>query len=234
MGVVTGLEQMVRHLHVLGARVIEEALLGIKFGQLDARIDGAGIQIGELLVDGNGFYCEAVLRILVADFLEIYASLVVLTQTGMEVANRVEDSQVLGVLFDHLFVLGNGIGKLALLDMLLSRAEDLCLVETKPKCHIESLKRLNCPMGNGNAGQFSLKYHTKMGYPKLPALHISACPVFTLMVRISDTHANLEDHLLSSYLYCARFLNSLTSSSKKFSLSCGRASCRIPSRVAII
>ncbi len=116
-GIVAGLQELVGDLHILGARVVEEALLSVKLRQFGQAIGGAGIEFGELPVNGNGFDGKAILRILVADFLEVSTGLVILADTGVEVADGVQDREVLGVLFDDLFVFGNGVGKFALLDI---------------------------------------------------------------------------------------------------------------------
>src|SRR5205807_9674448 len=105
--VITRLEELVRHLHVVAAGIVEKALLGIEFGQLDDCVRRHRGQLGQLLVDGNGFYSEAVLGVLVAYPLEVFAGSFVLAHPGIEVSNGIEDRQVLGVLFNDFFVFDN-------------------------------------------------------------------------------------------------------------------------------
>ena len=121
------------------AGIVEKPLLSIKLRQLDKSFRRDGGQAAQFFVDRNGLYSEAILGILIADSLEILAGFFVLADPGVEIANRIEDRQVFGVLFDDLFVFSNGILQLALLDKLLCRAKYLCLVEAKPKRHSKPL-----------------------------------------------------------------------------------------------
>ena len=54
---------------------------------------------------------------------------------AVEVANGVGDGQFLGVGFENLFVLSDGVGQLALLDELLRSTESLLFVEAKTERH---------------------------------------------------------------------------------------------------
>ena len=116
---------------VLLASVGVEALLGIEFGEALDAVVGAGIELGELLVHGDGFDREAIGRITVADFLEILGCLIDKTNTGVEVTDGVEHRQVLGVRLDDLLVLGDRVLQLALLHVTLGVRQYLVLIKTK-------------------------------------------------------------------------------------------------------
>src|SRR5262249_17442956 len=89
----------------------------------------------ELLVHGDGFDRKAILRIGFAYLLEVLGSLFVVADPGAEIADRVQDGQILGVLFDDLFILGDGILQLALVDILLRRCRYLCFVKAETGRH---------------------------------------------------------------------------------------------------
>src|SRR5215813_2855993 len=92
-------------------------------------------QLGDLLVHRNGFNKESRHCVSIPDLLEATDCVGVISDTGVEVADRVQDGKVLRVLLDALVVFGDCGLQLALLDELLRRAEDLRLVEAKPECH---------------------------------------------------------------------------------------------------
>ena len=56
-------------------------------------------------------------------------------KTRVEIADRVVDGQVLGIVLEDLLVLSNGVLQLALLDKLFRGAENLLFVEAKTKRH---------------------------------------------------------------------------------------------------
>jgi len=93
-------------------RIIKETLLTVEFRQLGNVFRVVGPKLGQLLVNGDCLYGEAVLGVLVAYFLEIIGSVVVLAEPGVEVANSVQDRQVLGVFPDNFFILGDSIREL--------------------------------------------------------------------------------------------------------------------------
>ena len=110
---------MIGDLHVLAAGVVEQALLGVQLCQFGNDFCGGRAELGQLLVNGNGFYGKTVLRILVPDSLEVLAGFLILSYPGVEVANSIEDSKIFRIFLDDLFVFGNGVLQLALLDKLL-------------------------------------------------------------------------------------------------------------------
>src|SRR6266567_789164 len=167
------------------ARIIKETLLTIEFRQLGNVFRVVGSKLGQLLVNGDCLYGEAVLGVLVANFLEIVGSVVVLAEPGVEVANSVQDRQVLGVFPDNFFILGDSIRELPLLDKLLRRGHDLCFIETKPECHSKPLnrRRLSSAGRNHKRAQLWLKYHRKTAKPKPQGRIVSVCQLFTLKVR---------------------------------------------------
>ena len=59
-----------------------------------------------------------------------------MAETGVKVANGVGDGEFLGVSFQDLFVLSDGILQLALLDEFLRSAESLLFVEAETERHM--------------------------------------------------------------------------------------------------
>src|SRR5581483_243493 len=57
-----------------------------------------------------------------------------LAKTRVQVADGVRNRQVLGIVLENFFVLGDGILNLALLDVLLRSGENLLLIESE-QCH---------------------------------------------------------------------------------------------------
>ena len=55
--------------------------------------------------------------------------------TRVQVPDRVEHRQVFGVFFEDFLILSDGVLQFSLLNRLLRRGEDLCLVETETKSH---------------------------------------------------------------------------------------------------
>src|ERR1041385_8136222 len=177
---------MVGHLHVMDAGVILESLLAIKFRQLGAVFRVKGADLGQLLVNGNGFNGKAILRVLVANFFEVIRGLVVVSNACVKVPNRVQDGQVLGILLNYLLVFRNRVGQLALLDELLRLREYLYFVETKPECHKKSIDpkgSLSKCRGKRAQVYLGLKYHRKTAKPKPQGAIVSACRLFTLKVQ---------------------------------------------------
>ena len=129
-----GAQKFFRDLQVLRAGIIEKSLLGIELGQSKHALQG-GLQLGELLVHGDGFDGEALGRIGIANALEGFHGLVALAETGVEVADGIGDGEFLGVGFENFFVLSNGVLQLALLDELLRSTESLLFVEAKTERH---------------------------------------------------------------------------------------------------
>jgi hypothetical protein len=143
---------MVSHLHIVDAGVIVETLLAVEFRQLGAVLSVKRPNLGQLLVNRDGFNGKAILRVLVANFLEVLRGLIVVADARVEVPNRIQDREVLGVFFNDLFVFGNRVGQLALLDELLRLREYLYFIETKPECHKKSIvRRAAFPNAVGNA-----------------------------------------------------------------------------------
>src|SRR6267142_4162355 len=130
---------MVGHLHVVDTGVIVEALLAIEFRQFGGVLGVIRPNLGQLLVNCNGFNGKAILRVLISNSLEVICGLVVVAHARTEVPNRIQDRQVLGVFLDDLLVFRNRVGELPLLDKLLRLREDLYFVETKPECHKKSI-----------------------------------------------------------------------------------------------
>ena len=121
-------------LHVLGAGVVEQPLLGVKFRQLEGRLH-ARLQLGDLLVHGDALDREALRGIGVAHHLEARDGLFSVAETGVEIADGVIDGKILGVVLEDLVVLSNGVLQLALLHEFFRCAENPLFVKTKTKRH---------------------------------------------------------------------------------------------------
>ena len=116
--------------------VVVQALLGVELGQLLQALGGVGIQLGDLFVDRDGFYGEAFGGVDVAHPLEEDRRLVVVAHPRVQVADGVQDGQVLGVFLDYLFVFIDGVLQLALLHRLFGCRQNFLLVEPEAKCHM--------------------------------------------------------------------------------------------------
>ena len=151
-----GTQKFFRYLQILRAGIVEKSLLGVEFGQSQHALQGR-LQLGELLVHGDGFDGEALRGVGVAHALERFDGLVALAETGVEIANGVGDSEFLGVSLENFFVLGDGILQLALLDELLRSAENLLFVEAKTKRHkiADSSSRFISPPENISVRRFT-------------------------------------------------------------------------------
>src|ERR1035438_714373 len=130
----TGFQKLIRNLQVLGAGVIEESLLGVKFGQLQHALERR-LELADFLVHGDGLDREALSGIGIAYGLEKLGGLVGLAEARVEVADRVGDGEVLGIGLDDFFVFSNGVLNFALLDILLRSAENLLFVEPETERH---------------------------------------------------------------------------------------------------
>src|SRR6185312_3717496 len=177
---------MVGHLHIVDAGVIVETLLAVEFRQFGAVLSVKRPNLGQLFVNGNGFNGKAILRVLIANFLEVIRGLIVVADARVEVPNRIQDREVLGVFLNDLFVFRNRVGQLALLDELLRLREYLYFVETKPECHKKSINpkgSLSKCRGKRAQVYLGLKYHRKTAKPKRQGAIVSACRLFTLKVQ---------------------------------------------------
>src|SRR5579859_2400330 len=101
---------MIGHLHVVDSGVIVESLLAVEFCQLCGVLCVIRANLGQLFVDGNGFNGKAILCVLVASFFKIIGGLIVIAHARVEVPNRVQDRQVLGVFLNDLLVFRNRVG----------------------------------------------------------------------------------------------------------------------------
>ena len=113
-----GFQEFFGDLQVLGAGVVEQALLGVEFGQFQQALE-RGLELADLLVHRDGLDRESLAGIGIADSLEAFGGFVGFAEAGVEVADGVGDGQVLGIVLEDLLVLGDGVLQLALLDILL-------------------------------------------------------------------------------------------------------------------
>ena len=95
-------------MQILSAGIIEQALLGVEFGQTQHRFRG-DLQLAQLLVHSDGFNGETLRRISLANIFETLDSLLLLTAAGVEIANGVQYGKVFGIGFQNLFVFGDGV-----------------------------------------------------------------------------------------------------------------------------
>ena len=103
---------------VLGAGVIEKALLGVEFRQLQQALE-RGLELADLLVHRDGLDRETLAGIGIAYRLETFGGFVGFAEAGVEIADGVGDGQILGIVLEDLFVLSDGVLQFALLDILL-------------------------------------------------------------------------------------------------------------------
>src|SRR5215472_9463113 len=74
----------------------------------------------------------------IAHILEALGSLVGLADSRIQVAYRVQNGQVFRISFEDLFVFGDGVLQLALLDIFLRSAENLLFIKSEAKRHISA------------------------------------------------------------------------------------------------
>jgi hypothetical protein len=125
------------HLQVLGARVVEESLLGIKLRQLQHALKRR-LELANLLVHGDRLDRETLVGIGIAYSLEALGGFVDLPEAGVEIADGVSDREILGISLENLLVLSDGVLHLALLNVLLRSAENLLFVEPETERHMST------------------------------------------------------------------------------------------------
>ena len=138
-----GTEKLFRHLQILGAGVIEQALLRVEFRQPQHAFQ-RGLDLAQLLVHGDGFDRKALGGVGIAYTLEAIHRLFTFAETSVEVPHGIGNREVLGVCLEDLFVFSDGVLQLALLDKLLRSTEYLLFVEAKPKRHKSADSRQPC------------------------------------------------------------------------------------------
>ncbi len=129
-----GFQEFFCDLQVLGAGIVEEALLSVEFGQLQHALKRR-LELADFFVHGDGFDRETLRGIGIAYGLETFGGFIGIAEAGVKVADGVGDGEVFGVGLDDLFVLNDGILHLALLDVFLRSAEHLLFVEPETERH---------------------------------------------------------------------------------------------------
>ncbi len=129
-----GLQEFFRDLQVLGAGIVEESLLGVEFGQFQHALERR-LELADLLVHGDGLDRETLVGIGIAYSFEAFGSFAGFPEAGVEIADGVGDREILGICFEDLFVLSDGVLHLALLDILLRSAENFLFVEPETERH---------------------------------------------------------------------------------------------------
>ena len=124
-------------MQILSSRIIEQTLLGVKLSQPKHAVQ-RGLELGKLFVHRDGFNGETLGAIGVANAFETVNRLVDLAQTSVEIAHGVRNCEVLGISFEDLFVLSDGVRQFALLDEFFRNTENLLFIETKTKRHMSA------------------------------------------------------------------------------------------------
>ena len=124
-------------MQILSPGIVEQTLLRVKLSQPKHAVQ-RGLKLGELLVHGDGFDSEALGGVGVANAFETVNRLVDLAQASVEVAHGVRNGEVLGISFEDLFVLSDGVRQFALLDEFFRNTENFLLIETKTKRHMSA------------------------------------------------------------------------------------------------
>ncbi len=130
----SGPQEFFGNLQVLGAGIIEQALLGVEFRELQNAFERR-LQLADLLVHRDALDGETLRGIGIANLLEAVGRFVDFPDARVEITHGVQHGQVLGVSLKDLFVLGNGVLELALLDVLLRSAQNFLFVKAETKCH---------------------------------------------------------------------------------------------------
>src|SRR5258705_12818479 len=107
----------------MGTRVGVTALAAEDFGNLHQRVLVIGLELENLLVDGGGLGADAFLVEAVGDLAVLRDRLVDLTGARVEVAERVGEVPVAGLILDQAYVLRDGVGQFALPDQFLGVAK---------------------------------------------------------------------------------------------------------------
>src|SRR5947209_4495149 len=127
--------------HVLMACVNNESLTFIKHGELVCYLRAAGIEAVHLPVHRYGFALKALFAVMFGDAQEALHGFLFVVLARVEVAEHVERREILRIVLNNLAILFYGCGDFPLGKILLSRTQNLCLVES----HWESLKsNLDC------------------------------------------------------------------------------------------
>ena len=124
----------------MGACIVEESLLGVKFGQLQHALERR-LELADLLVHGDSLDRETLVGIGIAYSFETIGGFVGFPEAGVKIADSIGDREVLGVGFKDLFVLSDGVLHLALLDILLRSAESLLFIEPETERHMSTSSR---------------------------------------------------------------------------------------------
>ncbi len=123
--VVVVLEVVVAQHLVLGARLVDQALLVVERGEALVHRQPRRVELDDLLVDRDRFDQEAVFRVLRRDLREQPHRLVDARDAGVEVPQTVQRRNVVGVLLEYLEVLLDGGVDPPLGDVLLGDLDDL-------------------------------------------------------------------------------------------------------------
>jgi hypothetical protein len=119
----------IRDLLIRGERVVGEPEFLVHLGEALRRIEVCGFELENLLVDGDGFEEEALLRVELCD-LEVNVDRVLrLAATRVQVADLQQRAYVTRILCDQLLVLGNRLVELALGEELLRSFENFCAID---------------------------------------------------------------------------------------------------------
>ena len=113
-----GLQIGFRDLQEERPRLAQHSLLHVEVRQPLKRGQFVGGELGNLLVDGDGLAVEAVAQIDLREPLEVFDGLRHVSLTGEEIAHGHQSGLVFRIVAENLLIFGDGLGNLALVEIL--------------------------------------------------------------------------------------------------------------------
>ncbi len=165
LGGAIGALVQIGHLKIQGAGFAHHALLNIEIGQALERANLFRSEFSDFFVDGDGFGEEAIGEIDLGEAFEVFKGLKGLALANEQIADGHEGDLILGVVLEDGQVLGNRLGNLALVEILLGRFDVLGLLvchacsgrlpaEGDPKtCRTGTVRTKITLARSGNGGQ---------------------------------------------------------------------------------
>ena len=118
LGRAVGLQVRFRDLQKKRARLAQHALLHVEIGELLERADFGRRQLGDFLVNRDGLAVEAIRKIDLRKPLEIFERVGHIALAGEQIAHRHQRGLILRVVAENLLIFGDGLGDLALVQIL--------------------------------------------------------------------------------------------------------------------
>ncbi len=110
-------------------RLAQHSLLNVEIGEAFERRKFIRRQLGNFLVDRDGFAVEAVVEIDLREALEVFDGVRHIALAGIEVADRHQCGLILRVVAENLLILGDGLRDFALIEELQRVFERFAFVE---------------------------------------------------------------------------------------------------------